>query len=134
MGEAMEPYRKSLIAAGMSQEMINEGSMGYLKLQTRIGAAQRMTTDQLAEGARRYLIEQDALTKLTGTSRKEMEDQMEAARSEQRFRAKLEQVRVEQGEDAAKRLEQANVMISSQSKEMGQAFRDISTGLSLIHI
>ena len=128
MGEAMEPYRKSLIAAGISQEMQNEGSMGYLKLQTRIGAAQRMTTDQLAEGARRYLIEQDALTKLTGTSRKEMEDQMEAARSEQRFRAKLEQVRVEQGEDAAKRLEQANAMISSQSKEMGQAFRDISTG------
>lgn len=129
MGEAMEPYRKSLIAAGMSQEMINEGSMGYLKLQTRIGAAQRMTTDQLAEGARRYLIEQDALAKLTGTSRKEMEDQMEAARSEQRFRAKLEEVRVTQGEDAAKRLEQANIMISSQSKEMGQAFRDISTGM-----
>jgi hypothetical protein len=128
MGQAMEPYRKGLIAAGISQEMINEGSMGYLKLQTRIGAAQRMTTDQLAEGAKRYLIEQDALTKLTGTSRKEMEDQMEAARSEQRFRAKLEEVRVTQGEDAAKRLEQANVMISSQSKEMGQAFRDISTG------
>jgi hypothetical protein len=129
MGEAMEPYRKGLIAAGISQEMINEGSMGYLKLQTRIGAAQRMTTDQLAEGARRYLIEQDALTKLTGTSRKEIEDQMEAARSEQRFRAKLEQVRAEQGEDAAKRLENANIIISSQSKEMGQAFRDTSTGM-----
>ncbi len=76
MGEAMEPYRKGLIAAGISQEMINEGSMGYLKLQTRIGAAQRMTTDQLAEGAKRYLIEQDALTKLTGTSRKEIENQL----------------------------------------------------------
>ena len=128
MGEAMEPYRKGLIAAGISQEMINEGSMGYLKLQTRIGAAQRMTTDQLAEGAKRYLIEQDALTKLTGTSRKEIEDQMEAARSEQRFRAKLEEVRATQGEAAAKRLENANIIISSQSKEMGQAFRDTTTG------
>jgi LAS superfamily LD-carboxypeptidase LdcB len=129
MGQAMEPYRKGLIAAGISQEMINEGSMGYLKLQTRIGVAQRMTTDQLAEGARRYLIEQDALTKLTGTSRKEIEDQMEAARSEQRFRAKLEEVRATQGEAAAKRLENANIIISSQSKEMGQAFRDTSTGM-----
>jgi len=129
MGEAMEPYRKGLIAAGFSQEMINEGSMGYLKLQTRIGVAQRMTTDQLAEGAKRYLIEQDALTKLTGTSRKEIEDQMEAARSEQRFRAKLEEVRASQGEAAAKRLENANIIISSQSKEMGQAFRDTSTGM-----
>ena len=129
MGQAMEPYRKGLIAAGFSQEMINEGSMGYLKLQTRIGVAQRMTTDQLAEGAKRYLIEQDALTKLTGTSRKEIEDQMEAARSEQRFRAKLEEVRANQGEAAAKRLENANIIISSQSKEMGQAFRDTSTGM-----
>ena len=54
---------------------------------------------------------------------------MEAARNEQRFRAKLEEVRMTQGEEAAKRLERANLVISSQSKEMGQAFRDISTGM-----
>jgi hypothetical protein len=129
MGEAMEPYRKQMIAAGMTQEQINEGTMGYLRLQTRLGTAQNMTTTQLAEGARKYLVEQDALAKMTGQSRKEMEDNMEAARSEQRFRAKLEEVRATQGEDAAKRLEQANILISSQSKEMGQAFRDISTGM-----
>jgi hypothetical protein len=129
MGEAMEPYRKQMIAAGMTQEQINEGTMGYLRLQTRLGVAQNMTTTQLAEGAKKYLVEQDALAKMTGQSRKEMEDQMEAARSEQRFRAKLEEVRLTQGEDAAKRLEQANILISSQSKEMGQAFRDISTGM-----
>lgn len=129
MGDAMEPYRKQMIAAGMTQEQINEGTMGYLKLQTRLGTAQNMTTAQLAEGARKYLVEQDALSKITGQSRKEMEDTMEAARSEQRFRAKLEEVRATQGEEAAKRLEQANILISSQSKEMGQAFRDISTGM-----
>jgi len=131
MGEAMEPYRKGLIAAGISQEMINEGSMGYLKLQTRIGAAQRMTTDQLAEGAKRYLIEQDALTKLTGTSRKEMEDQMEAARSEQRFRAKLDAMRAsgdQQQINAADQMEKANILIASQSKDLAQGFRDIQTG------
>lgn len=128
MGEAMEPYRKQMIAAGLTQEEINEGAMGYLRLQTRLGRSQTMTTEQLAEGARKYIVEQDQLTKLTGQSRKQAEDAMEAARSEQRFRAKLEEVRLTQGEDAAKRLERANVMISSQSKEMGQAFRDISTG------
>lgn len=128
MGDAMEPYRKQMIAAGMTQEQINEGTMGYLRLQTRLGVAQNMTTAQLAEGARKYLQEQDALSKLTGQSRKEMEDQMEAARSEQRFRAKLEEVRATQGEAAAKRLENANIIISSQSKEMGQAFRDTTTG------
>lgn len=128
MGKAMEPFRKGLIAAGYTQEEINDASMQYLRLQTRIGQSQNMTTQQLAEGARKYLIEQDALAKLTGQSRKEMEDQMEAARSEQRFRAKLEEVRATQGEAAAKRLENANILISSQSKEMGQAFRDTTTG------
>lgn len=128
MGTAMEPYRKQMIAAGLTQEEINEGAMGYLRLQTRLGQSQKMTTDQLAEGARKYIVEQDALTKLTGQSRKGMEDSMEAARSEQRFRAKLEEVRLTQGEAAAKRLENANIIISSQSKEMGQAFRDTTTG------
>jgi hypothetical protein len=129
MGAAMEPYRKQMIAAGLTQEQINEGAMGYLRLQTQLGRSQNMTNKELADGARKYLVEMDGLSKMTGQSRKEMEDAMEAARSEQRFRAKLEEVRLTQGEDAAKRLEKANVIISSQSKEMGQAFRDISTNM-----
>jgi hypothetical protein len=74
MGEAMEPYRKQMIAAGMTQEEINAGAMGYLRLQTRLGQSQNKTSAELAEGARKYLYEQDALTKLTGQTRKEMEN------------------------------------------------------------
>ena len=129
IGKAMEPYRAQLMAAGMTQEQINEGTMGYLRLQTQLGKAQTMTNKELADGAKKYLYEMDGLSKLTGESRQEMEKNMEAARNEQRFRAKLEEVRMTQGEEAAKRLERANLIISSQSKEMGQAFRDISTGM-----
>jgi hypothetical protein len=75
------------------------------------------------------LIEQDALTKLTGQSRQDREQEREAALSEQRFRAKVEEVRATQGEAAAKRLIDANDLISSRSKEAGQAFRDLSTGM-----
>jgi hypothetical protein len=132
MGEAMEPFRESLRNAGLSQQEINEGSMSYLRLQTRIGMAQNKTTNELADGARKYLIEMDGLSKLTGMSRKEMEDQMEAARSEQRFRAKLDAMRAsgdQQQIDAADKLEKANIMIASQSKEMAQGFRDVQTGM-----
>lgn len=132
MGEAMEPYRKSMIAAGMSQEMINQGAMGYLKLQTRIGAAQRMTTDQLADGARRYLIEQDALTKLTGTTRKENEAALEEARSQQRFRAKTEAMRASGDANqiaAADELEKTYQLLRSQSKQAAQGFGDMTTGM-----
>ena len=131
MGKAMEPFRESLMNAGMTQEQINAGSMQYLRLQTRIGQSQNKTTTELADGARKYLLEQDALAKITGVNRKEQEDIMESARSEQRFRAKLDAMRASGDEKqiaAADRLEKANIILSSQSKETGQAFRDIQSG------
>lgn len=131
MGKSMEQYREGLMNAGLTQEQINAGSMQYLRLQTRIGQSQNKTTTELADGARKYLLEQDALTKITGVNRKEQEDIMEAARSEQRFRAKLDAMRASGDEKqiaAADRLEKANIILSSQSKETGQAFRDIQSG------
>jgi hypothetical protein len=129
IGKAMEPFRTQLIAAGFNQEQINEGTLGYIRLQSRLGRSQTMTTTQLADGARKYLVEMDALSKMTGQTRKEMESSMEAARSEQRFRAKLEEVRLTKGEAAAKRLELANVVLSARSKDLGQAFRDGASGM-----
>jgi hypothetical protein len=132
IGQGMQQYNYQLRAAGLTQEEINAGTMSYLKLQTQVGMAQNMTTRQLAEGAKKYLIEQDALTKLTGASRQEMEAAQEEARSEQRFRAKLESMRASGDAKqiaAADELEKANKILSSQSKEAGQGFRDLSTGM-----
>ena len=132
MGQAMEPFRESLFAAGMTQQDINEASMQYLRLQTRIGATQNLTVNQLAEGARKYLIETDALTKLTGQSRKEQEEALEAARSQQRFRAKLEEMRNSgdaQQVKAADELELTYKMLYQRSKEAAQGFGDLSTGM-----
>ena len=132
IGQGMQQYNYQLRAAGLTQEEINAGTMSYLKLQTQVGMAQNMTTKQLADGAKKYLVEQDALTKLTGASRQEMEAAQEAARSEQRFRAKLEAMRASGDAKqiaAADELEKANKILSSQSKEAGQGFRDLSTGM-----
>jgi hypothetical protein len=129
MGAALEGSRGEFLRLGMYMTDVTEGQLGYLQLQTRLGNSQKMTTAQLAAGAKAYLIEQDALTKLTGLTRKEAEEMRESALSEQRFRAKIEEVRSTQGEAAAQRLIDVNQMLSSQSKEMGQGFRDISTGM-----
>jgi hypothetical protein len=132
IGQAMEPYRKSLIAAGMTQEQINEGTMQYIRLQTRVGLAQNKTTQELAEGAKKYLQEQDALTKLTGQSRQEQEAALEEARSQMRFRAKLEEMRGSGDEKqiaAAAQLEKTYVLLRSQSKEAAQGFGDMTTGM-----
>jgi uncharacterized protein YcbK (DUF882 family) len=132
IGQAMEPYRQSLIAAGMTQEQINEGTMQYIRLQTRVGLAQNKTTQELADGAKKYLQEQDALTKLTGQSRQEQESAMEEARSQMRFRAKLEEMRGSGDEKqiaAAAQLEKTYVLLRSQSKEAAQGFGDMTTGM-----
>ena len=129
MGKAMEPFRESLMNAGLTQEQINKGAMGYLRLQTRIGLAQTQTTEQLAEGARKYLVEQDALTKLTGMSREDAESAREEIRSQERFAGKLEELRQKGKLKEAQELENAYLIIRSQNKEAAQGFADVSTGM-----
>lgn len=129
IGQAMEPFRESLFNAGLTQEEINEASMGYLRLQTRIGQTQNKTTNELADGARRYLIEQDALTKLTGLTRKEQEDAREEIRSQERFAAVLMEMRAKGQNNEAKALEDTFLILKSQSKEAAQGFADVSTGM-----
>ena len=129
IGKSMEPFRESLFNAGMNQVEINEASMAYLRLQSRIGQTQNKTTQQLAEGARKYLIEQDALTKLTGMTRKEQEDAREEIRSQERFAAKLMEMRAKGQNNEAKALEDTFLILKSQSKEAAQGFADVSTGM-----
>jgi hypothetical protein len=129
MGQAMAPFRESLFNAGMTQEEINEASMGYLRLQSRIGQTQNKTAEQLADGARKYLVEQDALTKLTGMTRKEQEDAREEIRSQERFAAVLMEMRAKGQGKQADELENAYLILKSQSKEAAQGFADVSTGM-----
>jgi hypothetical protein len=129
MGKAMEGNRESLQNLGLTQQEQNKGAMAYLRLQTRIGQSQNKTTEELAAGATKYLYEMDALTKLTGMQRAEAEEAMESARSEQRFRAKLEELRDRGENERADRLEKANLLLASRSKEAAQGFRDSTTGM-----
>ena len=128
MGEAMEPYRKQMIAAGMTQEQINEGTMGYIRLQTRMGAAQNMTTTQLAEGAKKYLTEQDALSKLTGQTRKEMEDQNAKALAQQQFASKIRELEMTGQKEAAAELMKLNTMYGAMGPKTQAAFQASVTG------
>lgn len=131
MGEAMEPYRQQMIAAGLTQEEINQGAMSYIRLQTRLGQSQNKTTTELAEGARKYLIEQDALTKLVGATRQEQEAMRQEALTEQMFAAQIRELQLKGDEKslkAAEELQQANIMASKVSKEFGASFRASVTG------
>ena len=129
LGEAMKPARLEFMNMGMNMEEINAASAGYIKLQSRVGATQNKSVQELAESTKKYLYEQDALTKLTGMTRQEQEKSREEIRSQERFAAKLEQLRQQGKETEAKELEDAYLILKSKSREAAQGFADLSTGM-----
>jgi len=128
MGQAIEGSRVELFNLGMTTQDINAGMAGYIKLQTRLGNAQKMTTDQLATGALAYLKEQDALTKLTGQSRQEMEQQRERALQKEQFAAKIQELRNNNQGEAAERLLKLNSIYEAAGPQMASAFQASITG------
>jgi hypothetical protein len=127
MGKAMEGSREGFLRLGMSAEEQAKAGMGYLRLQSQIGQTQNKTANELAESTRKYLVEQDALTKLTGMTREEQEKSREEIRSQERFGAKLMELRQQGKDKEAKALEDTYLVLRSQSKEAAQGFADIST-------
>jgi hypothetical protein len=128
MGAAMEPTRQSLLNMGLEVKDINEGMAGYVRIQTRLGNAQKMSVDQLANGAREYLKEQDMLTKLTGQSRSEMEQQRERALQKEQFAAKVRELQLSGQKEAAESLLKLNSIYEAAGPEMASAFQASVTG------
>ena len=130
IGKAMEPAQKGLLAIGLMPKDIAEGTAGYLRTQTRLGNAQKMTVDQLADGARKYLIEQDALTKLTGVNRQEAEKMREAAMMEEQHAGMIRKLM-----DEGKTAELENVMkISDAANRLDPEFGKMIRGAQTMNL
>lgn len=124
LSQGMEPFRASLMNAGMTQDEINEGLAQYLRIQTRVGQTQNLTTAQLTEGAHKYLLEQEALTKVTGMNRKDQEALREKTMSQERFAGRQAQLIAQGQTDVAKSLMDAVTMIGATSPALAEAFAD----------
>lgn len=127
LSHSMKPYRLGLEQAGISQKEQNEGMLSYIRLQSRLGMTQNLTVGQLTQSVKKYIVEQDALTKLTGMTRKEQEDARTAARQRETFQATLLELRNrgdERSAQAAKNLENTFLVLNQHSKELGDGFLD----------
>jgi phage gpG-like protein len=112
---------------GFSVDAIGESAAAFMTQQTRLGLAQRKSNDELVLGARRYAMELDTISRLTGMQRQQIQAQQDAALSEARFRAKTDEL-VEQGrEDEAKALMDFQTMVSQASPNIAQGLRDLAT-------
>lgn len=118
----------SLRRLGMSADQIGESVGAFVTRQTRLGLAQGRSNEELARGAKAYAIELDGLQKLTGLSREALQKQQDAALSEGRFRANIDEL-VAQG-----RVKEAEALMSLQSQmnaigpQLGQGVRDLLSG------
>ena len=130
LGESLKGSREDFLKMGMSMTDVSDGMLGYLKIQTRLGNSQTMTNAQLAEGAKKYLVEQDALSKLTGQTRKEMEDQRERALQGEQFAAKIRELQLQgpEGKKAAEELMKMNAIYEAAGPKMAAAFQASVTG------
>lgn len=128
LSQGMEPFRASLMNAGMTQDEINEGLAQYLRIQTRVGQTQNLTTAQLTDGAHKYLLEQEALTKITGMNRKDQESLREKTMSQERFAGRQAQLIAQGQGDVAKSLMDLVTMIGAEAPTLAEGFADITAG------
>jgi len=80
------PIAKELNRLGYSTEAINEGMASYAGQLAKTGSLQGMSNSQLIASTGAYLKDLDALTKLTGQSKQELEDQRKARLQDAQFR------------------------------------------------
>jgi hypothetical protein len=127
---------------GLDVDQQNEAYGGFIRIMTISGRAQRLTDDELAAASQEYLHNLVTMTRLTGLTVEELNNQREVAMAQQRF-ASVQRDLERRARDAdargdfelAKSLRQqyeTNLMMSdaadSISTEFGTAVRDAMTG------
>jgi hypothetical protein len=129
---AMKPFRLELMNLGLSTEQQNEAVLKFISLQTRLGNAGRLQSqsyEQTAAAAKRYIEEQDVLTRLTGVERKEREKTLMDAMRNQRFAATLDDLERQGKKEEAKALRDSMALIGETAgPATAKAFQDAVTG------
>ena len=120
---------RELMNLGYSVEELNEGLASYIGLQARAGTAQNKTQAELRAGAAAYLKEMDALTKLTGLQKAELEEGINKARAVEAFRAKVEDLRAQGREKEADEMEKYFAVLQKQAPTIAQGFAEAASGL-----
>lgn len=113
------PYQDQLANLGYSTEEVNESLVTYGARLRRSGMSQEQINNTLIESTVDYLKNLDAVSKLTGQSRKDLEAQRSARRADSQFRAMI------QGKDE-KTVEALDTMLDGLDKSQQQAFKEIA--------
>jgi len=127
--EAGNRLDMQLRVLGYSSDEIADTMIQYADLQRRFGAQQTLSNEQLAAGTLAYGKELDAIAKLTGMSRKQLQTEMDQMMLNERFAAKIRDMQLNGQEAAAKELQAAVLAQTAMgNKQMASAIMAAATG------
>jgi hypothetical protein len=113
---------KRLMLMGVSVDEINKGAAGFLKQQTMMGRNAAGMQKTLAAETARYLENLEAVSRLTGQDRSQLEQKQQDAMAEQQFAAKIDELRRQElagDKEAGKqreKLEMLNLMTEGEQR------------------
>lgn len=111
---------------GMTMEELNEFTLGYIAITARRGRLEAAGSKAESEGVKAYITQLDKLSKLTGMSRKEMEQTMARQAQEANVNAMLSKLEGKAKENFTTNLAQAAEL----GPELENAFKDLADGVA----
>jgi hypothetical protein len=99
----MVPFRRGLLALGVTVEQQNELTAGYISLQARLNRGETRNAAALAQGSQNYIKNLTELSKLTGKNITELQKDIDERMKNVRFAAATREVQRKLGGEAGKR-------------------------------
>jgi hypothetical protein len=122
-GELQRNFGPQLSRLGLTMEETADYTASYLEIQTRLGRAQRMSDQQLAQGSADYAMQLDRLARITGKRRDQIAEELEQQMNDNRIRALVASM----GADAGRALQ--NVTASIENADLREAITElVATG------
>jgi len=126
--QAMQPFRRGLLAMGVSAEQQNELTAKYLALEARRGNIEGRNARDLAQGSRNYIKQLTTLSRITGMSVDEAQKAMDDQMRNVRLAAAVAEVQATAGKEAADAMSGTALAITKIDPNIGKGLQDALAG------
>ena len=117
----IKPLAKDFTALGITLEEYGDMTADFIELQRIQGRLDRMDSRDLAKGTANYIQELDRLAKVTGMTRKQAAEALQAGTSDPRMQAFYSTL----DEESALRIKSTLAQLNAANKDIGSAVTDI---------
>ena len=130
LGRSMAGYNESFIKLGLDQDAQAEAALEYAKMMSKVSAGTVTDFGSLGKSAYELVLQQDALTKITGLNRKQQQQALQEAQRNEKYSASQQQMREKFGanSDAMKQLNMLTVLTKDMGEQTFKGFQDMMSG------